>query len=317
MKSSRSATSPASVHAGTLLASHGCWKEAIAAYQALLEHDRDNLAALRPLGALLQSHGLREQARQVRARIADAEAKSLQLSESERDAVIAFFCAAAGDADAPLVVPPSYVSRLFDHYAAEYDERLERDLHYRGPDALFDLVAPTLARHTGLDVLDLGCGTGLVGMRFRSLAGCLTGVDLSAEMILRANAKGCYDCIEVSEIADFLTRGESRYDLIVASDVLNYFGDLSAVLVGCAARLRENGRLVINVEAADENEATDYYLAATRRYRHSRDYLTRQASDAGLVLLAVAAAELRRQGGEPVRAHVCVFAGVPAIARPG
>lgn len=43
-----------------------------------------------------------------------------------------------------------------------------------------------------LDILDLGCGTGLVGSWFRDYARKLVGVDISPTMLDMATKKGCY-----------------------------------------------------------------------------------------------------------------------------
>ncbi len=41
--------------------------------------------------------------------------------------------------------------------------------------------------------VDLGCGTGLMGLLLRPLVGYLEGVDLSSGMVDKAHGKGCYD----------------------------------------------------------------------------------------------------------------------------
>jgi len=43
------------------------------------------------------------------------------------------------------------------------------------------------------NVIDLGCGTGLVGERFRDIAGKLIGIDVSINMIHKAKKKNIYD----------------------------------------------------------------------------------------------------------------------------
>lgn len=43
-----------------------------------------------------------------------------------------------------------------------------------------------------LDILDLGCGTGLIGSWFKDYARTLVGVDVSPMMLDMATKKGCY-----------------------------------------------------------------------------------------------------------------------------
>lgn len=43
-----------------------------------------------------------------------------------------------------------------------------------------------------LDILDLGCGTGLIGSWFKDYARKIVGVDVSPTMLDMATKKGCY-----------------------------------------------------------------------------------------------------------------------------
>jgi predicted TPR repeat methyltransferase len=74
----------------------------------------------------------------------------------------------AGEA-VPAMSEP-YLRRLFDQYAAGYDTALTEQLHYRGPAILCDAVKSALDLGRPMwfgALLDLGCGTGLVGAAFR------------------------------------------------------------------------------------------------------------------------------------------------------
>lgn len=60
--------------------------------------------------------------------------------------------------------------------------------------------------NASLDILDLGCGTGLIGSWFKDYAKKLVGVDVSPTMLDMATKKGCYHELRrgVSEVADAL-----------------------------------------------------------------------------------------------------------------
>jgi predicted TPR repeat methyltransferase len=93
--------------------------------------------------------------------------------------------ASLGAETAPVAAPKEYVIGLFDRYADHFDEHLVGKLRYRTPSLLLDAVmrlAPSGNLGT-LDILDLGCGTGLVGSLLRPLARTLTGVDISSNML--------------------------------------------------------------------------------------------------------------------------------------
>ena len=82
-----------------------------------------------------------------------------------------------------------------------------------------------------LDVLDLGCGTGLNGVQWRPQARRLVGVDLSEPMVVRTRARRQYDVLETAEITAWLAREPTeRFDVIVACDTLIYFWDLAQVI---------------------------------------------------------------------------------------
>src|SRR5207248_9954850 len=81
--------------------------------------------------------------------------------------------AALTDAIPPPAMPRPYVTRLFDDFAPTFERRLVAELDYRVPEGLREAVTAHLLSSpaTVLDVLDLGCGTGLVGKQFSDLAG--------------------------------------------------------------------------------------------------------------------------------------------------
>ena len=63
-------------------------------------------------------------------------------------------------------------------------------LAYAAPHTLAELADLVMAGRDGLRILDLGCGTGLAGMAFKSRARLLDGIDLSPAMIEKALRRG-------------------------------------------------------------------------------------------------------------------------------
>jgi predicted TPR repeat methyltransferase len=223
------------------------------------------------------------------------------------DPALAYLYAAAAGERGPPTAPPEYVVTFFDRYAAGFDAHLA-GLNYRGPELLRRAVPdPPVA---ALDVLDLGCGTGLCGAAFREAARTLTGVDVSANMLARAAARGVYDRLVRADIRDVL-RAEpaASYDLVLAADVFIYVGDLSDVIPGVARVLRPGGRFAAAVESYSGD---GYVLRPSRRYAHSPGYLRGLAAAAGLVEVSATTAGLRLdQDGTEAEGLVAVY------ARPG
>lgn len=202
----------------------------------------------------------------------------------------------------------AYVTDYFDAFAETFEETLVARLDYRGPELIRDALEQWLPQsgEKSLTVLDAGCGTGLCGRVLRRYAARLVGVDLSAQMLERAKATGCYDSLRRDELVAALVAERGSYDLIVAADVLIYFGELGDLLAAAAGALRLDGLLAVTLERHDGGAPL---LQPSGRYAHSECYLRETADSAGLEVLELRRCELRTEAGTPVP-------GLVAIARP-
>ncbi len=197
---------------------------------------------------------------------------------------------------------PGYVRHLFDQFSADYDRRMRGELFYAAPEILGDLAGMIMPGRKELAVLDLGCGTGLVGAVFRGRARRLDGIDLSPAMIEKARAKELYDHLVVGDIETALP--DFAYDLAVAADTLIYLGDLLPVMRAVRARLAPDGYFLFTVEMAEEG----FSLGPKRRWRHSRNYLCQLAAESGFAVAGMVAASPRREAGQPVEGLAVGFA---------
>ena len=104
------------------------------------------------------------------------------------------------------------------------------DVYKRQPKEVAEMIHLWHPDHRG-DVLDLGCGTGSLGMCLGPIEGVLVGVDLSQAMIDRAIPHGVYNRFHRVNVLDALqaTPGD-LYHVITAIDTLNYVGDLQTVI---------------------------------------------------------------------------------------
>lgn len=273
---------------GTLLADAGRHAEAEACYRAALRVRPAFAEAHKNHGVVLQALGRREL-----ALASFREAVRLRPEFTEA----AYKLAALSGEQAPATAPADYVTALFDSYAGDYDRHLTSTLQYRVPQALGALFAEQVEVTGGLDVLDLGCGTGLSGAPLRRLARHLTGIDLSARMLAQARERGLYDQLIEGDIVQVLSAGRTGFDLAVAADVFVYIGDLQAVLAGVAQAVRAGGWLLFSVESLPAGE---YRLQSTGRYAHAPAYLAAMASLSGFESVAARAVTLRVEQGKPV-----------------
>lgn len=230
--------------------------------------------------------------------------------------VVAYSRAAALGESAARQAPPGYVAELFDRFAESYDAVLAR-LGNTGPQVVAQVLAEGgLAAGSGLRVLDAGCGTGLCGAALRPLAARLTGVDLSAAMLALAAETGWYDRLVQADLAALagpdqagLPRDEV-FDLIVSSDVLVYFGDLSGVLAALRARLARNGTLVLTLEAADHPGDEGFLRHPSGRFRHHPAQVAEALTAAGFHdARAWTGGSLRQEFGRAVPALIALARG--------
>jgi len=188
-----------------------------------------------------------------------------------------------------------YVEEFFDGYAARFEAHLVSRLNYGAPETLAQLIRDVAPQSTISRVLDLGCGTGLFGAALRALEPpcVLTGVDLSQRMVDLTRARGIYSVVEKAEAEDYLKNTTERFDLIAATDVFIYVGDVAGIFAGAARGLSASGLLAFTTESA----AKDYVLETSGRYAHSSAYIHALAHKTQFEVLAEHTAPLRRDGG--------------------
>ena len=206
----------------------------------------------------------------------------------------------------PAQADPDYVMGLFDDYAERFDAHLVGSLGYRGPAVLMaalDSVAGAQAQFAR--VLDLGCGTGLMGGAIRARAGDLRGVDLSPRMLAKAQERGLYDGVARADVTDALRETPpASLDLVLAADVLVYLGDLAPVFAAARDALVHCGLFAFTLQATD---GSAYDIGADRRYAHSAAYVARIASECELSVAYQAAASTRHDAGKAIAGLVFVL----------
>lgn len=198
--------------------------------------------------------------------------------------------------------PAAYVAAMFDDYAPRFERHLVEELGYAVPDLMRAAIGRWLPHCRAGPVstmLDLGCGTGLVGRAFADLATAIDGVDLSPGMLAEARRKGLYRNLHEIDLVRFLDTLDdtAAYDLILAADVLIYLGALERVLPAVRQGLAAGGLFLFSVEGHD---GSDYRLLPCGRYAHGDDYIRRCVAAAGLAIRAQEPIVVRRERDRPV-----------------
>ncbi|KAB2901709.1 MAG: tetratricopeptide repeat protein [Dokdonella sp.] len=212
------------------------------------------------------------------------------------DPFIRHFVAALGG-ELPEQVEADYIRKLFDDFAARFESTLVDALAYSAPKVL----PRFLAAHGADDasrILDLGCGTGLMGAALAAPGRTIDGVDLSERMLAHARAKGVYRELHAAELLQFLKGSRQRWDLVIAADVFVYVAHLAPVFAAIHACLEPGGWFAFSIECSDGPDTQ--LQPQTGRYRHSPEALVRELAAAGFDQVQRETLALRMEMGKPV-----------------
>jgi predicted TPR repeat methyltransferase len=163
------------------------------------------------------------------------------------------------------------------------------------------------------NVLDLGCGTGLMALELAGRTNHIVGVDVSAKMLEKATERNVYARLVRSDLVEMMTaEPASTYDLVVATDVFVYVCKLDASFEQAHRMLRPSGLFAYSVEAMSPGRHhavtnSGYVLHEHGRYAHAEDYLQRLADRVGFAQLEFRSTVCRENHGVPVPGYVAVL----------
>lgn len=211
----------------------------------------------------------------------------------------------------------TYVRRLFDQHAPDFEGSLLGRLGYRGPAVLLDALAAVVGKPLRFgSVLDLGCGTGLAGAAVRPYCDWLVGVDVSPAMIEQARGKGVYDRLVAGELSAFLAvEAGAQFHLVLAADVFVYCSDLTPIVAAAARVLAPGGLFAFTVETYG---GAGIHLQPTLRYAHGAAHVRSAIQGAALELCHLEPVSTRKERGEWAPGLVAIASALPSLhARPG
>lgn len=220
--------------------------------------------------------------------------------------VATHFMAAYRGQHTPDQCTSQYIELTFDAFANSFDNILGR-LNYCGPQLVQDYLSTLNFPAASLSVLDLGCGTGMVGEVLKPYARVLVGVDLSQAMLDRAVAKQLYHQLHKSDITNFLLASRDQYELITCMDTFIYLGRLDEVFALIYQKLKTGGMLVFSTEKLVGVNERAYQLNISGRYSHHHDYLTAILGNIGFKIANISDVTIRIESGCPIEGQfVCV-----------
>jgi ubiquinone/menaquinone biosynthesis C-methylase UbiE len=159
----------------------------------------------------------------------------------------------------------------------------------------------------GARVLDAGCGTGHFSLPLMA-ANAVTGVDISAEMLAFARAKGL---APVRAAAEALPFAGGAFDVVLAASVIQLIPDGAALVRELLRVVKPGGRVVVCTINAGNAALGLLRVLERKKYRHFRIYPFPEI------------AALVRAAGGTVRSYRFLYypfggaASVPGGKRPG
>lgn len=207
----------------------------------------------------------------------------------------------------PTQASREYITQTFDSFASTFDEVLE-ELEYRGPELVAEAAANYAAsEERQMDILDAGCGTGLVAPLVQGFAKSIEGVDLSPGMIGKARSLEIYSALHVKELTGFMHDQAESYDMVLMVDTLIYFGSLRAVFHAVHETLKVNGCFVFTVEKLiNPVPGESFRLNPHGRYSHGEEYVQTCLREMGFKPHSTDEHVLRFEADEPVSGLVVV-----------
>ncbi len=136
------------------------------------------------------------------------------------------------------------VAARYDDWAATYDDDLD-SWSYRAP----QIVAAQVVAHApgASSVLDVGCGTGLVGRALRAVGyeGEIHGIDLSAASLRVAARTGAYTTLRSADLQQPLDAADVSVDAVTCVGVMTYVPDVEAAWREFVRVVRRGGLVVV------------------------------------------------------------------------
>jgi len=298
------------------------------AFQKVLKLDPNRFEALANLAHILMeegrwepAHALLQRACALRPEVADLHlkaaicldslgrfdeaetaARKAQALDKENRLAMSLFLAKLGREIVPARASDAFIKQMYNAGRADLWGLTGGDQRYLGAEMVADALSAFIDQK--VDILDAGCGTGLVGDLVKRYASRLDGVDLSHDMLDKARDKGIYDTLHQTDIVGFFASHRANYDVITCAATLIHFGDLEEAFQAAAIALRPSGLFIFTVFPNDQspNEfAVSAFAggAASGLYEHGKHYIERTAAASGFSVIQMTRGTHEHQNGKP------------------
>lgn len=209
--------------------------------------------------------------------------KSLKLDNNYKEA--SYYIQKMTDPASMKELPKNIIKQYYDYTGEYFVEHWLIARQYRGHELIHMVITKVFNKPTTeLNILDLGCGTGICGhfLKIHDIESHITGVDISSRML--NIARGCfikgkpvYNELIHMEMAEFLEEKKRLYDIIIFAEVLHYLHDLQPELELAKSSISKKG-VIICLVRRKEGDGVDF-INKGDYFRHSESYIEHVAKE--------------------------------------
>lgn len=209
-----------------------------------------------------------------------------------------------------------FIRHRFNNIAKKYDN-VVNDTHYNYKELNISI---SILNHlisqlpiSKIKVLDLGCGTGLVGRNLKSNKIELVGVDLSEEMLELCKLLPNYSNVFKSDICDYLKNTQDKYNLITACSVIQFFtpSKLEELIALCKTALLDEGCFLFTFDVCNNN---DFSINQKLFGEHSMTLIEKTGTKYFKYVKCYPIKINRIESGKVVEGGLAVFSQYPIIS---
>ena len=193
-------------------------------------------------------------------------------------------------------IPLNIIKENYNIYAGFYNQMVEANIEDSPQLKLSQMILKflnELNKPVVNKVLDLGCGTGLVGKQLKAARNInyMIGVDIANGMldeakILKEGTEPVYNEIINLDVDHYFvnTLNKEKFDIFIASSLLNYYSDTKVFFESCA-KMAVSGALLCFTLRTHEQAVLKFFNGSIEEFTYSANLLKTLLSEQGWVLI--------------------------------
>ena len=198
--------------------------------------------------------------------------------------------------DSITTIPLNVIKENYNIYAGFYNQLVEANIHDSPQLKLSQMILKylnELNKPVVNKVLDLGCGTGLVGKQLKAARNInyMIGVDIANSMLneakgLQEGTEPVYNETINSDVDHYFTNtlNKEKFDIFIASSLLNYYSDTKRFFESCA-KMAVSGALLCLTFRTHEQSVLKLFSSGVEEFSYSTNLLKKVQSEQGWTLI--------------------------------